>query len=255
MAKLTETEIGNYTQAEIAASIEYDRSEFLKDRVRAIEYYSGEMKDLPTEEGRSTVTTHDVQDTIGWMLPGLMRVFFSSEHLGKYEPEREADTKAAEQATDYVNYVILRECDGYQVFWDVFHDALLHANGVVKHWWDKTPVTKTYSNTGLTEDQLMMLVQDDEVEVLEHSVEENEAFAQAGEFAEMAMPLHSVKYNRTEKGGRLKIAAMPPEQFLIDRRATDIEHARFTGHRSLKPRSELIEMGLDRDDVMALPTN
>ena len=38
MAKLTETEIGNYTQAEIAASIEYDRSEFLKDRVRAIEY-------------------------------------------------------------------------------------------------------------------------------------------------------------------------------------------------------------------------
>lgn len=245
MARMTEEEIGALVQAEIAGAIEYDRSDFLKDRVRAIEYYRGEMKDLPAEEGRSTVTTHDVQDTIGWMLPGLMRVFFSAEHLGQYEPQKPNDEPAARQATDYVNYVVLRECDGYQVFWDVFHDALLHANGVVKHWWDKTPKIETHSVSGLTDDQLAMLLQDDDVEVIEHSVDDS--YPEMGE-------LHSLKFNHTYKGGCLKIAACPPEEFLIDKRARDIETARFCGHRTLKSRSDLIEMGLSRDDVDALPT-
>lgn len=245
MAKLSEEEIGGFVQAEIAAAINYDRSDFLKDRVRAIEYYRGEMRDLPSEEGRSTVTTHDVQDTIGWMLPGLMRVFFSADQLGKYEPEKPNDEPAAQQATDYVNYIILRECDGYQVFWDVFHDALLHANGIVKHWWDKTPETETHIVSGLTDDQLAMLLHDDNVEVIEHSVDES--------YPEMGL-LHSLKFSRTYEGGCLKIAAVPPEEFLIDRKARDVDNARFVGHRTLRPRSDLIEMGMDRDDVEALPT-
>lgn len=245
MVKLTEDEIGGLAQAEIAAAIEYDRSDFLKDRVRAIEYYRGEMRDLPAEEGRSTVTTHDVQDTIGWMLPGLMRVFFSADQLGRYEPQKPNDEPAARQATDYVNYVIMRECDGYQVFWDVFHDALLHANGIVKHWWDTTPKVETHIVTGLTDDQLAMLLQEDDVEVIEHSVDES--------YPEMG-PLHALKFNHTYKGGCLKIAACPPEEFLIDRRATCIEDARFVGHRKLMKRSDLIEMGFKRDDVEKLPT-
>lgn len=249
MAKLTEEEIGGLVQAEIAVAIEYDRSDFLKDRVRAIEYDRGEMRDLPAEEGRSQVTTHDVQDTIGWMLPGLMRVFFSAENLGQYEPQRPNDEAAAKQATDYVNYVVMRECSGYQVFWDVFHDALLMSNGVVKHWWDTTPKVETHILTQLTDDQLAMLLQDDDVEVLEHSAE-----PYMGEGMQEPVTLHSLKISRTYKGGCLKIAALPPEQFLIDRRATCIDDARFVAHRKLMKRSDLIEMGFNRDDVENLPT-
>lgn len=240
--KMTEDEISALCQAEAASAIEYERSDFLNDRVRAIEYYRGEMKDLPYEEGRSSAVTHDVQDTIGWILPGLMRVFFSSPNLGIYEPRSMEDEPFAEQATDYVNYVVLRECDGYQVFWDVLHDSLLHANGIVKHWWENKEKVSTNVLTGLTDDQLALLLQDEDTEVLEHS-------AMPSEFG----MLHDLKIKRTEKYGCLMIAAVPPEEFLISRQARDIERARFVGHRSMKMRSELIEMGFDREKVESLP--
>ena len=251
--RMTETELGALVQAEVAAAVEYDRSDFKKDRIRAIEYYRGEMNDLPSEEGRSKATTHDVQDTIGWMLPGLMRVFFSSEQLGQYEPQNPTDEAGAKQATDYVNYVVMRECDGYQVFWDVFHDALLHANGVVKHWWDKTEKVETFTFSGLTEDQVAIVLADENVEVLAQNVEVSEL--QGPDGSVVPVPLYSMKVKRSDKTGCLKIAAVPPEEFLIDSRARDIEHARFAAQRSLRSRSDLIEMGLDKAQVDRLPAN
>lgn len=251
--RMTETELGALVQAEIAAAVEYDRSDFKKDRIRAIEYYRGEMNDLPSEEGRSTATTHDVQDTIGWMLPGLMRVFFSSDQLGQYEPQNPNDEAAAKQATDYANYVVMRECDGYQVFWDVFHDALLHANGVVKHWWDKTEKIETYTFSGLTEDEAALVLADDSVEVLAQEIVLTDIEGPDGNVVQV--PLYSMKIKRADRTGCLKIAAVPPEEFLIDARARSIDTARFVGHRSLRARSDLIEMGLSKDQVDRLPAN
>ena len=49
--KLTEEEIGRLAQAEIDAAVTYDGTDFQRNRVRALEYYRGEMKDLESEEG------------------------------------------------------------------------------------------------------------------------------------------------------------------------------------------------------------
>ncbi|MFC3445346.1 hypothetical protein ACFOLL_04435 [Falsochrobactrum ovis] len=209
------------------------------------------MNDVPAEEGRSQITTHDVQDTIGWILPGLMRVFFSSENLGEYEPENLEDEQGAKQATDYINYVIMRECDGYQVFWDVFHDALLHANGVVKHWWDDTPTEQVHVFRNLTEEQFISLTSQDEVEILAH--EEKEQLITGPDQQAIVLPVHDVKIKRSIPGGCLKIAAVPPEEFLIDNRACDVEDARFVGQRTLRTRSDLIAEGYDKAQVDKLP--
>jgi hypothetical protein len=45
---------------------------------------------------------------------------------------------------------------------------------------------------------------------------------------------------------------VPPEEFLIGRRARSIEEAPFVAHRLRKTVSELIEMGYDRDLVDGL---
>lgn len=255
-SRMTDEELGALVAAEISDAIDYDTSDFQKDRTRALEYYRGEMKDLEPEEGRSSITSHDVQDTIGALLPSLMRVFFSSDRIGVFEPEQRGDEDGAEQATDYANYIILRECDGYTVFWDVFHDALLHANGVVKHWWDRTPKVTTERFSGLSDDQAAELLSDENVEVLEHSetievepVEDEET----GEIVEQEIRLHDLKIKRTDPGGRLTIASVPPEEFLINRQATCVEDARLVAHRTRKTRSELLEMGYDREDVDSLP--
>jgi hypothetical protein len=242
MPAMTEEELGALAQAEISAAIEYDRSDFRDDRTRAIEYYFGEMHDVPAEEGRSSVTTRDVADTIGWVLPGLMRVFFSAGNLGQYEPRGPEDRQSAQQATDLVNYLLMHEADGYQVLGEAIHDALLHGNGIVKHWWDDTPTVKTYVLNGLDDNQAALILKESDVEVMQHS----QVPAEMQQPGQPPVMLHNLKVRRTEKNGCVKIAAVPPEEFLIDSRARSIETARFTAHRSLRRRSELIEMGFDK---------
>ena len=66
--------------------------------------------------------------------------------------------------------------------------------------------------------------------------------------------LHNCVIKRTSKGGKVKIENVPPEEFLIQRTAKSIESANFVAHRVAKTRSELIEMGFDREVVENLPT-
>jgi hypothetical protein len=42
-----------------------------------------------------------------------------------------------------------------------------------------------------------------------------------------------------------RIDPVPPEEFLIERRAKSIEDANFVAHRTNMTRTELIEMGYD----------
>jgi hypothetical protein len=315
---LTEDEIGRLANAEINAAATYDGTDFQQRRVRALEYYRGDMKDLENEDGTSEAVTHDVKDVIGWILPGLMRVFFGTDDLGQFYPVNEEDEEHAEQATDFINYVVMTECDGYTTFWDVFHDALLFANGIVKHWWEETKKETVHFTSGLDDDQFAQLVNDKSITVLGHRTDEIELPPDDSDMDDgqpiqlppqalqpppggppapggqppnggappppnglppglmqmlggggapqptagpVAMPppgpqmitVHTLKFKRTVSYGCLRIAAVPPEEFLINIQARSIAEARFVGHRMQKTRSELIEMGYDADKVYALP--
>jgi hypothetical protein len=247
---MDETAIAALVQAEIADATSFDQADKNADRVRAIEYYRGEMNDLVAEEGRSQVVDHTVQDVIGWTLPGLMRVFFSGDELVHYDPVGPEDEQAAKQATDYVNHIVLKECPSYQVMWDAFHDALLHRNGVLKHFWDHSPQTKTQMLSCLTEDQMAELVGSDQVEVLEHT--ERPPQMVMSEAGPQQVVYHDLKIKVEVSKGKLTLAAVAPENFLINRDAIDIDTARFYGERLTKTRSELVEMGFDRDEVEEL---
>ena len=64
---------------EISSALTYEDTELSQKRTKALEYYRGEMRDTPAMEGRSSVVSMDVADTIGWMLPGIIRVFMASD--------------------------------------------------------------------------------------------------------------------------------------------------------------------------------
>src|SRR6185312_7579245 len=64
-----------------------------------------------------------------------------------------------------------------------------------------------------------------------------------------------VKVKRVVSSGRLKVDCINPEDFLLDREATCIEDARFTAHRQDATRSDLIEMGFDKELVENLPVD
>lgn len=221
-----------------------------KKATRALQYYQGVMEDIPAEPGRSKVTSRDLADTMGWMLPGIIRVFTASEHMAIAEPVGAEDDQWSKQATDGLNYTFWKENDGYRIIYNATWDSLLSANGVVKTWWDETEEVKTSFHSGLSDEQLALLIQDDKVEVLQHTP--SFEIVQAEDGSQTEVPIHEVKIKRTCKKGKVRIEAIPPEDYGKDSESTTCDEARFQYHRDRKTRSELIKMGFDRVKVDSL---
>jgi hypothetical protein len=261
---LTEDELTGIISQEIAASLAYDKTDLSERRRRAIEYMRGEMSDWPAEKGRSSVVSRDTSDTISWILPGIIRLFTASGQMAICEPVEPSDEQWAETATDGINYVFWKDNEGYKILYDATYNSLLHGNGVVKHWWDDTPKEKVSFHSGLSDEQLQMLLTPEEqsteedgepcetIELLAQETKQQtiiEPDPQTGQPVESNVPYHDVKIKRTTKYGCVKIVAVAPEDFLISAEATSIKGARLTGQKEQKTRSDLIEMGFDRDKV------
>lgn len=252
---MDDARLAAFVRNQINDAIGYDQTELSLRRVKAIEYYRGELRDLDARDGWSKVTTRDLSDHVGWILPSLMRVFASSDQVVCYEPEGPEDEGVDKQASDYVNYIFWRECSGYRVLWDAFQDALMFGNGVFKFWWDASPKYEVLDYTGLSDDAFTQLVSDDEVTVLQHHQEiktETVPDPQTGKQMEQPYTCHDVKIRRVCESGRLRIMCLAPEEFLIERGATSIEDAKFACHRSRRTRQSLIDDGYDRDTVMSI---
>ena len=62
-----------------------------------------------------------------------------------------------------------------------------------------------------------------------------------GEIMEPPM-MHSVRVTYTHPDGRVKLEAVPPEEFIISREAKSIETADYCAHRRILTVSELVAM-------------
>ena len=243
---------------EISSALTYDDTELSQKRATALEYYRGTMSDTPSMPGRSSVVSKDVADTIGWMLPGIIRVFTASDQMAIYEPTKPGDEEFAKQATDYINFVFMKDNPGYRIMWDATHDSLLLANGIVKHWWEDKEECEYTEHSGLTEEQIAILQNERDVEIVGQKEGEPQVImvpATTGQMMEIPLPTYDVKVKRVTSAGRLKVECINPEDFLINREAKCIEDARFTAHRQDTTRSELIEMGFDRALIESLPVD
>jgi len=224
-------------------------------RARATEYYRGEPYG-DEEDGRSQVVSMDVRDTVQAIMPSLMRVFTSSDKTVEFAPRSAEDVPAAMQATEYVNYIFHSDNNGFLELHSAFKDALIRKNGILKFYWDESVETSTSEMTGLDDAALAMLSADPDVSL--DVVESYPAMEQTQEMAMMGMEpplLHDVVATHRRSNGRVKVEAVPPEEFLIDRRAKNIKSADFVGHRRVVTVSDLIAMGYDADEVEGLASD
>jgi len=244
----TEREIETIVQSAIDDAVDFVESEISEDRIRSQRYYDGEV-DIGFEDGRSKVVATKVRDTVRAIKPSLMRVFLSTAKPVEFMPHGPEDVNMAEQATDYVHYEFQRS-NGYRVLNDAFHDALIKKQGIVKAYWEEMPTAEIYTYTNLDDDEYTFLVQDDDVTVLEHTVEQEMKIDEQG--VEVQTPVHSAKVSRKETSGCLKIESVPPEEFFVDRNCRTLENAHVIVHRTEMRASDLITMGFDPDDVLKL---
>ncbi len=264
--KVTELELKNIIGQEINNSMGYMGGNLSAQRKKSLEYYMGEP--LGTEiDGRSQVVSTDVADTVETILPNLLKIFTASDQTVKCEPVKAEDVALAEQATNYINYIFNKDNDGFSILYTWFKDALIEKNGIVKVYWDESEKVEQETYENLNEQEYQILIDNDDVEVVEEEsfvdekakeqLEQIKALAEAqGQVMEdIPTPkLYNCIIKRTTSSGKVKIENIPPEEFLIQRSAKSIEDADFVAHKVLKTRSDLIQMGFDRDVVDNLPT-
>jgi len=272
---LTELEVGSIVSSEIKASLGYIGSDITEQRQKSLEYYFGEPFGNE-QEGRSQVVSTDVSDVIESILPTLLRTFAASDEIVKCEPVTAEDEEVAKQASDYLNYIFNKDNDGFITLYTLFKDALIQKNGVAKIYWDNSTKRERESYERLSEDEYIMLLDEDGVEVKEHTEYEDESavkerdkvleeITQLGQAVDPMMldqlenapipMLHDVVIERIETFGKVKIEAIPPEEFLIERRAKNIQDANFVAHRTTVTRTQLIEAGFDHEKVYSLPSD
>lgn len=214
-----------------AANSEYER---IRDQVDlAHRYY--EARPFGNEvNGRSQIVLPDVQETIDYMVPSVLRTFVSGDKVVEFEATDEAEEQAADDATAAIGFNFMRQQDGYRVLHDWVASGLLEKIGVVK-----TTVTteeKVSRETVRIDDPVQLEGIGGEIEDL--TQDENGGL------------IASLKHERVEK--RFIDVAIPLGEFRFSTRARHEDDADYLAHVAPKTRSDLVEMGFDRDQVYSL---
>ena len=254
---MSEEELQGVVSSEIYDAISFIDDDIGGNRALATEYYYG----LPfgnEEDGRSQVVSMDVRDTVQGILPSLMRIFFGPERVVEFAPQGPEDIASAEQATDYVDFIFKRDNPGFKILHSAFKDALVRKCGIVKYWWDESVEVKAESFSMLDEQTMMFLTQDPDIEISAVREYPIPGMAEQNLAQGIMTPppmMYDVEIKRRIKSGKVKIEALPPEEFLIDRRAKSIDEATFVGHRTMKTVSDLVAMGYDYDEMVEVAGN
>ena len=250
--KKSNQEILSVVSREIHNASGYIGGELVSARKKSLEYYLGEP--LGNEqEGRSQVVSNDVLDTVESLMPSLMRIFTSGDNVFNCEGMGPEDEEMARQCSDYLNYIFYKENDGFLCLYTAFKDALIQKNGILKVYWDDAEKIEREEYKRLTEDEFNDLVSLDMIKVSAHTAYKEPITDESGKEIDK-ITLHDVVIHRTKIYGKVRIEPVPPEEFLIERRCKSIDTANFVCHRVNKTRTELVEMGYDKDLVDSLPT-
>lgn len=249
---LDEDQIEGIVRTAVMDAVDFIEMEISPDREKAQRYADGKV-DIGNEEGRSKLVATKVRDTIRAVKPSLMRVFLTSSKFVEYIPQGPEDVQVAEDATEAM-HVQFNQIGGFSILRDAFHDALVKKTGIVKAYYDDYEAPKVYNFTGLSQDQMMALALDPEVEVVEMAqvVTEDVTQIDGMQDVQQSEPTFDVRLMHKKRSGKLCVENVPPEEFFIDRNARNIDSCYVCGHRRDMRVADLVAMGVEYDDAIEL---
>lgn len=283
MAKMSDDELVAQIEAEEAEAYGWLSGELANDRTDAIDRFNA--KPYGNEvAGRSSVVSSDVRDTVEALMPSVARVFLSGDEIGKFEPISPEDV-GYEVESEICNWYLMTRNDGFNQLYAAFKDALLQGNGYVKAWWETKQDIRVERYAGLSDEEAAILLEDDDVEVVEHTaypdpledagepepVDADEMMPEAapmpgqgmtppmvpgmGQPPEVPRTLHDIKVERKKPEEYVAICAVSPDELLVSRRHRDVSlaNADFVQHRRRISIGELRALGYDAPDD--LPTD
>lgn len=289
--KLSKSEIHSVVKKAIADSEAFAKTELAYDRARLnLDYQgvpNGKTK-VPTKPGRSSVVDRTVFQTVETVMPSLVRLFCNGEAPGQFIPVQVQDEASANEASERVHWIYAEKNDGYRNTVEWLKSGLLNKFSVAKCWYDDTPIITPERYEGISEEELLALKADRELELLVVEAYDDPDYEPLAHLVAPAatlpaqpvegMPLpvqplsgsplpgamlapvatqvpqkYDVKAKRTCKSGYIRVAVLAPERFLFPRMATDLDDCPALTHQEPTRVSDLIGQGYPADALKALP--
>ncbi len=251
---------------EEAAAAHYQSSTLGRTRDDALACYDREPYG-DEQEGASQVVTSEFADVVESVMPGLMRVFTSTDGVAEFTPTAPGEERWAREASEYVPHVFMRQNDGFRILYWLIKDALMFRLGAVTVDLEEFRDTRRIPVVALPQDALALIAAQAEGEGAELTLElERDEVPEAphpvpssgeGPFpsqpalsvVEGPAPTFSGTITVRRRASRVVVDNIAPEDILFTPTARDQDKASFLGFRKRVTASELVEMGLGRDEI------
>lgn len=166
------------------AATYYD-SELAREQALALDRYFGRPYGDGSEiPNRSQIVTRDIQDSVNWLLPHLLRHFTQTDDLITINDDAIDDhDPLLQDAADYLRHVFFKDNDGEGVIHDYLFDGLVQKLGVIRCAWEPADPQPPKTMEGLTFDQVLRYGNDPRYRII--------AAQQDGEIEAEPQPLQS----------------------------------------------------------------
>jgi hypothetical protein len=212
MAKMDDERLLSILQAQEDNSAAFTWGALASEREESMREYF-RMPYGTEQDGWSTIVTSDVQDTVEWILPALLKIFTSTDQAVSFDPVQAEDVEGAQQATDSCNYVFYKQNDGFLVLYTAFKDALTVKNCAVMWRKEKRRSKKITPVRGATGEMLALAMQD----AGEDAQIEGASVQTVTDPMGNVIELYDAKIVSYEEKTYVKVEAFPPEELLIKR--------------------------------------
>lgn len=185
-------------------------------------YYAELMPDL---HKKSKFKSTDVADTIEWIMPSMMRIFYGSQEVLTATGRTAEDEHKAKIHQKLANWQLDRKNDGFMLFYKWCKSALISGLAAVKLTWKRDYDTENYEEV-ISVEQMELLQQDPNIEI--KSIEEVETL----DVESQPTYMYKVKYNqKLVKANEPEISLLPHDEFLFDPEATTQDNMTYAIHK------------------------
>lgn len=236
---LTEDELLNALKSEATSACGFYDTTVYEEQAEAIKYYQGEPFGDEVE-GLSQIVLKDVAETVDYMTISVGRLFVSGDRVCEFEAKDQDEAEAVDQATAALHQMFMQEQDGYRILMDWLKAGLIEKYCATKtaRVEEESVSTKVFT---ATEEEMAAAdaqgILPDDADITDNG---------DGSFR--------VKVKQKTQKTRFYDYPLPSEEFRFSARARHEDDADYLAHVSRKTRSEMVEMGFDKDTVYELST-
>ena len=244
---MNKDDLFQYVVQEERRSIGFDLdAELTRQRQLGLDYYKGKMVDVPNLPNRSSATSMDVRDTIQGLLPDILDIFTGGDDIVAFVPRKQDDEEQAKQETDYVQYTIFDDNDGWWIIYQAVLDAFQAKTGVVKVYTEEASQPADELFEGKTWAEVELAQEDGEIVDLK-PCDDVDQIEQAGEL------LFDFRLRKPKDDDKVKIGSVAPEDITVARDTVRIQDATYCAVRTRPRAQDLIAQGIPKDLVDQIP--